>query len=372
MADIKFTPLFNPIKQSSGPSSSGASTTFRIDAANERWAAIFCLEEDVTITQLGYAHDLTTGTPVQHRIGLWDLTTGGLPNAVLGGGTPASATFTPPADTTWNDTFRWITLDNAYAATAGFYAIVVEPVGTPDGSNYIDIHAGHNQLGARSCIPYYATHNGTSWGKQSSGAGCPPFGYRSASRTYGIPWVSFFTGTFSSNTTAGNGGDERGIKFRLPAGMGDTKVIRGFQFIGKIGTAARDFDVTLYEGTTSRDVLGTIDSDVCIGDTGFVVFTYYFPSSSLYTASFGTDYILAIKPNATGHDIALYGINVQDAQDVVAFNPHSVLWVSREDAGAWDETMTTRVPLMWPIYGDMTEQTGGGGGGKRSAVVNFG
>ncbi len=361
MASIKFAPLFNPLKHSSGPSSSGSSTTFRIDAAGERWAAIFCLEEAVTITELGFSFSSRGGTPVQHRIGLWDVTNG-LPNALLGGGTPAEGLFTPPADTTWNNTFRHIALSTAYVAAAGFYCIVVEPVGTPDASNYIDIHAGHPQLGQRSCVPYYATHNGTSWSKQSSGAGCPPFSYRSASRTYGLPLATFFTGTFSNSTTEANGGDERGGKFTLPAGMGDTKQVVGVQFIGKIGSAAKDFDVTLYDGTTVRDAIAAIDSDLCIGDTGYVIFTYYFDSASLYTASFGTAYILAVKSNGASHDIALYGIEVVAAQDVVAFNPFSALWVYREDAGAWNESVTTRVPLIWPIYGDMTEPSGGGGG----------
>ena len=361
MAAIKFTPLFNPLKHSSGPSSSGSSTTFRIDAAGERWAALFYIEEAVTITQLGFAFSSRAGTPVEHRIGLWSVADG-LPSALLGGGSPAEDLFTPPADATWNNTFQWFTLDNSYVAAAGVYALVVEPVGTPDGSNYIDIHAGHNQLGARSGLPYYTTHNGTSWSKQSSGAGCPPFGFRSASRSYGIPWKTFFTSQFSSDTTEGNGGDERGGEFTLPAGMGDTKQIAGVQFVGRMGAAAKNIEINLYEGTTVRDTLATIDTDLCLGVTDYVVYTYWFDSASLYTASFGTAYILAIKPDSASHNFALFGIDLAAAQDMAAFVSFSNRWAYRADAGAW-VYLDTRVPLIWPIYADMTEPAGGGGGG---------
>lgn len=351
------------------PSSSGAATTLALSSANNLWSAIF-KPEDITIAirYLGFTVSATIGTPPTYRASIQTVDASGNPTGtVVGGGTPCSQTFTPPGPTAWNNTHQKVDVGsgNAFTPSAGtLYALVIEySSGTIDASNMMTLVAGQGQLGARFGFVHYrtSTDGGSTWSKQSSGAGIPPFSYAGdTSRTYGIPYATFFTSQFSSNTAAASGGDERGGKFTLAPGESGTYEIAGAEFLGRMGAAGGTFDITLYEGTTVRAYL-TIDTDAFQGVADYQVFSFFFDTP--YVASFGTAYILAIKSNNTGQNIAVFGIEVSASADRAAFGfGLNGQWVFREDAGAWDESNTTRVPCIWPIVNDITA-TGGGGSG---------
>jgi hypothetical protein len=341
-------------------SSSGAFETFALDASGDRIAWTFMPAEAHVITELAVPVGSRTGTPPTYRISLQgvDLSTGNPDGTVLGGGSPASATFTPPADTTWNNTIQWITLSNSFTVSRGtMYAIVIDySSGTVDASNFTTINNGHTNIGARSGNVIAQQYTGT-WSKRNI---APVWGFRTSTQTFGSPIKSFFTTAFSSDTASGSGGDERGMKFTLPAGWGATFKVRGIRWIGNMSAAAKTITATLYTGTTAlQDV--TIDSDTAQGTGNYMTYTAMFDESSLTALDFGSAYYVAVKPNETASNLGIYGLELAAAQDRECFGLNS-LWAFRTDAGAWDETVTTRAPLMWLILDDITEPAAGGGG----------
>lgn len=342
-------------------SSSGSFETFALDGSGDRIAWTFTPEDALTITALAAPIGSRTGTPPTYRISLQGVDASGNPDGVvLGGGSPASATFTPPADATWNNTIQWITLSNSFTVTRGtVYAIVIDhSSGSVDGSNFTTINNGHTNIGARSGNVIAQQYGGASWSKRNI---WPVFGYRTASRSYGWPAQTFFSTTFSSDTASGSGGDERGMKFTLPAGWGATFKIRGIRWIGNMSATGKTITATLYTGTTVlQDV--TIDSDTAQGTGNYMTFTAMFDESSLTALDFGSSYYVAIKPNETASSLGIFGISVAEAQDRKCFGfGTDSLWAFRTDSGSWDETVTTRVPLIWLILDDITEPSGGGG-----------
>jgi hypothetical protein len=347
--------------------SSGAFETFSFLTDNfttRKIAWIFEPEDAITITQLGFAFASRTGTPPTYRISLQGVDASGNPDGtVVGGGSPASQTFTPPADNTWNTTFRWIALANSFTVTRGTkYAIVVEySSGTADASNGIVVNNGHTNIGARSGFPIANQYGGASWSHRNI---YPVYGYRDASRSYGMPVASFFSTTFSSDTNQASGGDERGIQFSLKSGWGDTYKMRGFEAIGNMSATGKTVTGTLYSGTSALQDTAAFDSDHAQGSGNYMTFRFMFQDATLDDLDFGTQYIIALKPNETASSLGVYGVVVQDAQDRECFGfGLDAQWVYRADGGAWQTDITTRVPLIWPILDDITEPAGGGGGG---------
>lgn len=360
MADAKYFDFGVPWPPSPS-SSSAAFETFALDGTGDRVAWTFMPPEDHIITALAVPVGSRTGTPPTYRVSLQgvDLTTGNPDGTVLGGGSPASATFTPPADTTWNGTVQWITLSNSYTVARGtMYAIVIDySSGTCDASNCTTINNGHQNVGPRYGNVIAQQYNGATWSKRDI---APVYGYRTSTDSYGNPVANFFTSTFSLDTTSGNGGDERGMKFNLPGGWGDTFKIRGVRWIGQMSATGKTITATLYSGTTVlQDV--TIDSDTAQGATAFKTFTAFFDATSLTALNFGSDYYVAIKANETASNLGLFGVNLAAAQDRECYGLGlNSVWAFRTDSGAWDETVTTRAPLIWLILDDITEPVGGG------------
>jgi hypothetical protein len=117
-------------------------TNFTINSsAGTADIVVWCFQADTTdaITDLGFRYGARTGTPPTYRISLQGASTSGIgpDGTVLGGGSPASQTFTPPADTSINGLWQWKTLANSYTPTRGqFLCSVIEySSGTIDGSN---------------------------------------------------------------------------------------------------------------------------------------------------------------------------------------------------------------------------------------------
>jgi hypothetical protein len=357
-------------------SSSGSFNTFSFGVSNfttKKIACTFMPEEAHVITALGCGIASRTGTPPTYRISLQAVDGSGNPDGtVLGGGSPASVTFTPPADASWNNTFQWFNLSNNFTVTRGtIYAVVVDySSGTADASNFSVFNTGHNNIGARAGFPVAQHFDGSSWAKQLI---APVYGYRTASRSYGFPVGTFFTTVFSSDT-AGTEGDERGMRFNLPAGWGASYKVRGVRWIGNMSATGKSIDVNLYSGvaasTSSIQSTTGIDSDFAQGTGNYCMFTIMFDEATLATLDFGTDYWIGIKPNEPASNLGIFGIAVDSAQDRECFGLGSnSIWAWRTDAGTWDVTKTTRCPMMWLILDDITEPAAGGGGGGKGMMV---
>lgn len=319
---------------------------------------LFQMPVSDTITTVGLRYNLRTGTPVAQKVSIQALTAGtATPSGTpMGGGSPAEYSFTPPADTTWdagaNPEF---TLDNSIALTQGVvYALMLEPTGTPDGSNNSSWTHSTANLSARQGFPFAATiSNGGSASLQSTG---PIFWLKSATRCYGFPMLSFFNVQISSNTTP----DEYAATITLPAGVCDTKKIRGIRASMRMSASGRTLAINLYDGTTSLQSI-TWDSDIGL-TSDFRWFEIFFTDTTLATLNAGGTFRVGFAPQDTSSGFSLMGINLPNAACKSAWPGGDIFgWSSRTDGGAWSDDDTI-LPMIEFIMDDITEPAGGGGG----------
>lgn len=329
---------------------------FTIDQAADKLDFLFQQPEAATITHLGFRYGVRTGTPVQHKISLQGVDANGNPDGtILGGGTPASGTFTPPADATWDGTWRWIALDNSIATTRGqFLSIVIEPVGTPDAGNNSAFTA-FTATGFRGGNPYVIQdNNGTRTRQQSA---TPVYGLKSSTKAYGLPASAATVTLYSNNSTP----DERGVRFLFPSTWGSTYKIVGVRFFCTPGASGKSILVSLYDGTTTlQDVTLDTDFDVQAGGSGRIK-EAYFDETTLSTLNFGTAYRVAFAPTAGSVSFGLQTITVDANADLSAYPGGIECYEStRTDAGAWTDNNTVR-PFVELIIDDWTVSGGTSG-----------
>jgi hypothetical protein len=345
--------VFGP--QFSLVTSSGV-TNFSLDQTTDKSEAIFQIPEDITVTRVGFRYGVRTGTPPTYKVSIQtvDATTGFPTGTVIGGGSPASATFTPPADATWDGTYRAVTLDNSASMTRGtLYGFVIEySSGTVDGSNFSSFtnrSAIFNNLNFG--LPY-AIQNAAGTRTKQSSSGMPVFSVGSARPIYGLPVLA---GTSTGNVNSNSTPDEIGIKFVVPS-WGATLSVVGVRIMLN-ATAGRTFDMTLYDGTTALQAV-TFDSDNFM--TGAVVPSqFYFDETTLSSLTEGATYRLAFKPNETNTNLVMNYVSFGAAGDLAAFNGSGTyMYTSRTDAGAWSDT-DTQILRMDLILGDVTGSSGG-------------
>jgi hypothetical protein len=332
----------------------------QLDSSSDKWAAVFQVPEDATITHLGFRYGARTGTPPTYRISLQslDATTGFPDTTVLGGASPASGTFTPPADATWNGTWQWVALDNSYAAVRGqVLAMVIDhSSGTIDASNrssYTFEVSNANWYGAGVwTFPYNVWDQGAGYAKRT---GHPIFGVRTASARYGFPLESFY-----DTLSAATNGHRQAMKFTLPAGWGSTfKVVgvRGhFRLAHSVTSAAK---IALWSASSELQAI-SIDSDNVSSATSQIgMAEFYFDEASLTELSFGTTYYIGVEVTNT---IAceLRGIQLDSADDLSAYPGGDQFYFSSYNGSAWSDDQTVR-PLCELILDDITEPAGGSG-----------
>lgn len=334
----------------------GAMFNSAIDASGKRVAYVFQADADDTVTHLGFRYGARAATPPTYRISLQSLDTSGQPDGtVLGGGSPASATFTPPASTAWDGTWQWVALANSIAVTRGtFYAIVIDySSGTVDGTNnssFTLAMTGNNF----PMHPYGATYNGSAWTKTAN----PNYGYKSASRTYGFPGKTMSNLILNSGDTP----DEWGLKFTLPAGYGDTYKVIGVFGQFRFATTGLSFDIKLYNNadTVLQDI--TIDGDFQ-ASAGGGLSSFWFNESALTALSYGDTYRITIIPASASDNYYAYYIEADSSVEAEAFpfgNGNMLQWTERTNAGAWTDRPERR-PIFGMVLADITEPTGGGG-----------
>jgi hypothetical protein len=270
---------------------------------------------------------------------------------IKGGGSPASASFTPPASTAWDNTWQWVTLDNSYAAVRGErLAVVISYVsGTVDASNNSQYSiSGDYWFPSANHFPYVISNNA---GTRSRGQRTPCWGYGSSGTAYGWPSANKVARVLNSSTTP----DEYGLRFLLDSGFGSTYQIIGAR-VGVQTGATADFKIILYDGTTVlQDV--TVDSDY--NNVATHMATWFFDETTLSALNFGSVYRLAIQPTTTAND-TVYGFSVAANADLAAYAGGIEFYGShRTDAGAWTDVNTER-PFIVPILADWTVAASGG------------
>jgi hypothetical protein len=338
-------------------------STFAIDAANKQLEVVFQAENRDPIRRLGFLYGLRTGTPPLHKIQLQgvDLTTGNPDGTIKGGGTPASGNFTPPADTTWNNTWRWVTLDNPYTpANRGEYLSWVityvsdtggNAVGASHNSSFQHVDAGGWSAGVEG-LPYGITNTGGARAKNTSR---PVFGYGDTATVLGNPIqsCSSFTAITSASTP-----DEYAARFLLPRAWGAAATIPYIAVPCSVAVAARSLKVQLYQGTTPIQSF-TADGDVIQAVNAYRLHCWWATEANLVPIRTGVEYRLGLQPQETTSGwIFSKAVQASNAE----WQPYTLgtdLYLSsRTDLGAWSDDATARLMCMIGI-GDLIPPAGG-------------
>jgi hypothetical protein len=357
MADVRLLTLGAPYSFSnSNFVSLGA---FTLDAATDAITWSVQAKEAATITHVGFHYNSATGTPPTYRISIQGIgATGVADGTIKGGGSPASATFTPPADTSWNSTWQWIALDNAYTCTAGeTLAFVIDySTGTVSAaacSAFVTILTGGSARHGYPCVIH--TNAGT---PAKQGTGPVIYGYKSASKVFGFPVVGIGEAQFSSNSTP----DEYALAFALP-GTGTTYQVRGVRFLGAAPAAGKTGRFRLYSGTTALQSY-TLDGDL-LGNPaqGDRFQEVLFADATLTALTGGAVYRIGYEAMEVSGNLRLRTISAASAADLAALPGGANYYLStRTDSGAWTDDTAQR-PVMELLVEDITEPTAGPGGG---------
>lgn len=313
-----FRGFIGPGQTSSGVSISSVNSV-TIDDAAKKWVAVFQAAKTGTLTNLSFRYTSRTGIPVQHQISLQGVEGLGFHDGVIFGATNnVKATFTPPADSTWNATWKE-TGDGAVGAlgetvtvTQGlFYAMVIEALGAADASNFSVFSVAISGFSgiASSYLPYHA-FNGA---KQNY---APIFGYTVGGQRYGIPILFPLATSFAGDTGTF---DEYGVAFKLPLFLpaGSTGIVDRWAPDLRTPPTGKTIKAILYQDTTPLQEV-TLDSDHCQaqGLIGRVLFRLG-GTPAVLTA--GTEYILAAQPQGTGEAMTMNAIQVPAVSDLIAF-----------------------------------------------------
>lgn len=324
-------------------------------------AGVVMMRAGDTITHAGFAVTARTGTPPTYRISLQAVsTTDGTPSGtVLGGGSPASATFTPPADASWTDTYQWIALANSYTAVRGeILAVVVEySSGTINASNCSSFARNLNGVDhGTQGFPYNmvaAAAGPSSW---ATALGRCVFAVKSSTAIYGFPCCLVTTTNFSSDSTP----DEYALAFTIPALWFSSFSVLGVRAVLQTPAAGKTVLVSLYAGTTSlQSVTWDSDQEISNGAGGRVV-ELYFSDTTLATLTPGTVYRVGFAPQQTATNLNIPSLGSTAAGDLAGWPFGTTCYLStRTNGGAWTDD-TTKRPYLEVILDTVTGGTVGG------------
>lgn len=338
-----------------GPTLIGSATDMTFDGTGDVLAWVFQAWNTEAITHIGFRYATRIGTVPTLIAALESLSGGNPSGTVLGGGTPASGTFTPPSDTTWNGTFQWVSLANSYTPTRGqlLCATIRHSSGTIDGSNGCTITRG--LANSQNITPVImGSHRTNLAGSYTKSSLAYTFAYRTASGRYGFPATGAYT-----TATAATSGHRQAMYFTLPSGWGDTYQLTGCTMYAKApssgGTA--DFKIGIWDASgTELASTGSLNSTDLPGSAGWMqgIFT------SVPTLSFGTKYYVGVETLTSG-TVALNGIQLGSADDRLAYPLGTSRGLSGWNGSAWTDVDTV-VPYCDLIFEDITEPAGGSGG----------
>jgi hypothetical protein len=337
-----------------------AAVSFNCDASNDGVGWVFQAVGTDAITHLGFRYGTRTGTPPTYRISIQGVsTTTGLPDGtVVGGGTPASATFTPPADTTWNGTWQWIALDNSFVPTADQeYALCIEySSGTINASNFSSMTTEDGSGLIPGSLPYAMQLAAGTWSKKF--AGRPIFGVRTAASRYGQPYTGQYTTAISTQT------HRIAVKFKIPTDATNEYTVSEIMFGGLMGSTGKAPVVGVWNAAGTALQSRTFDSDVMRNPAaGSMRSNQLRCGGSAATLSAGTSYYFGVEAaSATPGSINITGLQLGNADDRLAY-PGGTDWcLATWDGASWTD-LTTVYPIAQIHLVSMTQQAGGGGGG---------
>lgn len=323
-------------------------THHTLDDATDAYEVLFAPPEAMTITRLGFRYNLTTGDPPIYVAELRDLDASGLPGSTL----HASVTFDPPADTSWDGTWRWFTLDTPYAAVRGEGLVgrVIYSSGTINASNCAQFTENANWAPAIANFPHYIRNSAGSRTRLNSWPAC--FAWGTATRVYGFPLQSVYNQQITSATNP----DEVGLRFTLPAEWGSSYTIVGVRVLMQV-TFGHTIRTTLYDGTTPLQQVD-FDTDRATTNAAGRITEIMFDETNLTTLNFGQSYRIAFAPQSTSNQ-RFWGLTMANAADLDAYSlGTNAFFTSREEGGAWTDDTLTR-PMIELVLADWTKPSGG-------------
>lgn len=338
------------------PLTSGSFNNQVASASTTKIGWVFQAASLEPITHFGFRYGVRTGTPPTFIGGIQGVDATCLPSGTYkGGGSPASATFTPPASAAWDGTWQYVALANSYtpAAIGELLAIVIEySSGTIDGSNNSSFTYGQVNVGYanRGSAPYSLTNTG-SWAKVT-GNNYPVYGCKGASNAFGYPLLTLG----ASGTVVSVNGNRAAMKFMLPSGAGTSIAVSTITACVQTPTAGgNNWIFGIWDATGAVVQTVTLDSDYCTTQNSQVriaVARFATPA----TLTDGTQYYAGIERSGT--NIALNTLDFSNANDLTAITGGSGLILSTWNGSAWSDTATSR-PLVELVLSDMTASGGG-------------
>lgn len=338
-----------------GPPVISTASNHTMDQTTDSLYWVFPAETTSAITRVGFRYGSRTGTPPTFRASLQAIdSSGAKTGTVLGGGSPASATFTPHADTSWDGTFREITLDNSYtpASINEMIAIVIDySSGTVDGSNNSSFTRGlSSHQSSTAGIPYHAIVNAGSTTRSTLPV---TFAYGTASRWYGYPGIAI------NNQTVSTSGHRTAQYLTLPSGNGSTFKVSHVNFIGRPGPGgAALFKAAIWDSAgTEIASSGSIDSDA-VASVGGSTLHLRVPMTTTPDLSYGTEYYYGIEA-LSGNTYGMSCLELGHADHRTAYAGGTSRGFASWNGSAWSKT-NTLMPLCDIILSDITVPSGGG------------
>lgn len=322
------------------------------------WGAIFESETTDAITHLGFLYGARgSSTPAGYTIGLEgvSVTTGAPDGTYKGGGSPASGTFTPPDDTSWNSTWQWVALTNSYAPAAygENLALTVRYASGTNNSETFTTDVDSFVAATTHGMPYASRLSAGTWTHR---ARPPIFGYRTASGRFGHIYQS----TYQTNS-ASTVGHRVAMKFTLPAGSGDTFKLRGFRAFSRFAAAGKNPLAKIWNASAA-EASKTLDTDI-IATTATTLNTRTHIFTTRPTLSFGTTYYIGYEvADASSGELRINGIQLASGDDLQAHGLAGNFHLATYNGSVWADDTTVR-PLVELLFDDITEPAGGGGGG---------